>query len=295
MYLFQVRTAGERVLLNVVDSKSAEKTSPVRLWASGRPLRAELGKILGSVALNSSNKLLGEPLRQALSVLNGRLPALVFNGPEADGMNWLARQLQQSGLFLESRLARRLIEGADAPLKNLITSDLKGILLSIKALLGRENASSKLSAELAQQVDQALKIIEMDQLLNLSSPREGLGWFWYIPGNPEDGFQGGEAFVRKPGKDDDELFFSLSLDFTELGHVDFSVSYTPSSLGLRILVGDEKKAQYIGRHLEELQSKLKEAGFELGTVVCRERHEEDNDWTPFAEAYGISGALDVVI
>jgi hypothetical protein len=295
LHLFQVRAVGERVLLNVVDSHAAEKTSAVRLWASGRPLRTQLGKTLVSIARGAGNEKLDAPLKQGLELLHNRLPALVFKGPEVDGTHWLARQLKQSGLFLESLAARQLLEGAGTPLKDLAANDLKGLLLSIKNLLAQSDAPPKLTGELAEQVDRALRIIEMDQLLNLASPKEGLGWFWYIPGHTEDGFHGGEAFVRKPEAGEDELFFSLSLDFTELGRIDFSVSYASSSLGLRILVEDEDKALYVTRRLEELRAGLEEAGFEIGTMVCRERQEDDPEWSPFADSAGISGALDVVI
>lgn len=295
-YLFQVRTVGERVLLNVVDGNAAQKTSAVRLWASGRPRRAELATILRTIAGNAGREKLGEPLREALNILRGKLPALVYRGQEADGVKWLARQLRQSGLFLESHMARQMTAGATGFADSLAFNDLKGILLTLKGLLSQGNTAGQQTVELAQHVDRAIGIIEMDQLLNLSSPKEGLGWFWYIPGNQEDGFLGGEAFVKKAQNEDDELFFTLSLDFTELGHIDFSVSYSStSSLGLRILVEDEQKALHVTSHLEELRDHLMEVGFEPGTILCRERHEDDPEWTPFADAAGVSGALDVVI
>jgi len=294
-YHFQVRDAGERILLNVVENHGRVRASPVRLWAAGKPLREKLGPVLGSIAAFAGKKGLPGPLKDALRALQAKIGDFVYEGARKD-VEWPARQLKESGIFLESRAARRLMGGGESPslFRELALADLKGILLSIKAALGRNDTSGSLVGDLAEHVEKALQALVSDQEINLAAAREGLGWFWHIPGRREDGFLGGEAFVQKEAREGEEISFSMSLEFSRMGRMDFLVTMTRSSPGVRILVGDEEKAALVGEHLEELRNGLAEAGLEPGTLVCRERREEDGDGWPFREPGGTAGFLDVI-
>lgn len=289
-HLFQVRAAGERILLKVVEGNAAEPASALRLWASGRPGRTDLGRTLQALAGRARDEGLSDHVRSLLSVLRERLPALLYRGPREDGAQWLGRQLRESGLFLESRAARLLVEGQGAALRDLTSTDLKGILLALKAALGEREPGDAL----ARQVDQALQVLHQDQMLNHTAWKEGLGWFWFIPGHPDDGFRGGELFARKPGEDE-ELFLSLTLDFTRLGRIDVAVSLHRSVVSLRILVETRETADVVESRLQELREGLAATGLETGTIACRERREDDPEGAPFVESAALSGAVDVVI
>jgi len=292
-YLFQVRAAGERLLLKVVEGDASGRTSAVRLWASGRAGRAKLGRILGELAGSARDDRLSRAVRDTLVRLGNRIPAAVYRGPQPDGARWLVRQLRESGLFLEGRAARFLLEGDGAGLRSLETADIKGLLLFLKASLGSP-AGDTLAADLIRQVEQGLQIIQQDQMLNLSALKDGLGWFWFIPGNPEEGFRRGEVFVQRPEQEGEETFLSLSLDFSILGHLDAAVSMKRPALSLRILTEEAGVAEFLGSHLEELRDSLAAAGLEPGTITCRERRKDDPEWTPFTEAADLTGAVDVL-
>ena len=294
-YLFQVRSAGERILLKVVEGEAADRLSPVRLWATGRAARAELGRNLVELAGKAGDERLSQDVRHVLTGLGKQIPAAVYRSPQPDGAGWLVRQLRESGIFLEGRAAGFLQAGDTAGLQTLGTGDLKGILLSLKAALGQADPTDTLAADLTRQVEQGLQIIQQDQMLNLSALKDGLGWFWFIPGDPEEGFQRGEIFVQKPETDDEETFLSLSLDFTVLGHLDAAVSMGRSVLSLRILTEDEAVADFLGAHLEDLRGRLSEAGLSTGTITCRQRRADDPEWAPFLDGADTSGAVDVII
>jgi hypothetical protein len=294
-HLFQVRSAGERILLKVIGGARGEQTSAVRLWASGRADRAGLGRLLGAVAAGADEPGLGETVRGLSALLRDRLPAVVYRTPDGKGMDWLARQLRESGLFFEARAARLLLEGNDAPLQSLGKTDLKGILLALKAALGERPTDDPAALGLARRVDQALSMVQQDQVLNLTAWKEGLGWFWFIPGHPGDGFRGGELFARKPREGEDGSCLSLALDFTRLGRVDVTVTLNRSVVSLRILVEDRETADLVDAHLEELREHLGSSGLDTGTITCRERREDDPEWAPFLDSASVSGAVDVVI
>lgn len=293
-HLFQVRAAGERILLKVVGGARDEQTSAVRLWASGRSARAGLGRLLGSLAAGAEDRGIGEPVRALLALLRDRMPAMVYRTPEGKGVDWLARQLRESGLFFEARAARFLLEGGGAPLRRLGATDLKGILLALKAALGERSAEDPTALGLARRVDQALNAVQQDQMLNLTAWKEGLGWFWFIPGHPDGDFRGGELFARKAREGDEGYCLSLTLDFTRLGRVDVAVSLNRSVVSLRILVEDKETADLVGEHLEELRERIGSSGLDTGTITCRERSEGDTEWTPFLDSASVSGAVDVV-
>jgi len=294
-HLFQVRSAGERILLKAIDGARKEQTSAVRLWASGRADRAGLGRLLGAITAGAEERGLGETVRGLSTLLRERLPAVVYRTPDGKGVDWLARQLRESGLFFEARAARLLLEGSEAPLQSLGKTDLKGILLALKAALGERPNDDPAALGLARRVDQALNLVQQDQMLNLTAWKEGLGWFWFIPGHPDDGFRGGELFTQKPREGDEGSCLSLTLDFTRLGRVDVTVTLNRSVVSLRILVEDRETADLVDEHLEELRERLGSSGLETGTITCRERREDDPEWAPFLDSASASGAVDLMI
>lgn len=294
-YLFEVRSLGERLVLRVVEGERAERIPAVRLWASGRPARAELGRILEALSLKAEDRGLNRAVRDVLLRLRDRMPGMVYRGPDGNGVKWLARQLRDSGLFLENRAAQFLLQGKEASLRTLGTSDLKGLLLALKAALGDRHPADSTAADLASQAGRGLQLIQQDQVLNLNAWKEGLGWFWFIPGHPDDSFRGGELFARERSQDDEEFFLSLSLDFSLLGRMDIAVSLKQAVITIRILTENKETADLLNNHLDELHKQLESAGLESGAIGCRERHRGDPPWTPFLDAAGISGAVDVVI
>ncbi|MFO7783487.1 MAG: flagellar hook-length control protein FliK [Thermodesulfobacteriota bacterium] len=293
-HLFQVRSQGERLVLRVLEGERAERISAVRLWASGRTARAELGRILEHLSLKAEDRGLNRTVREVLVRLRERMPGMVYRGPHGDGVKWLARQLRDSGLFLENRAAQFLLQGKEGVFQNLGTSDLKAMLLALKAALGDRHPADSMTADLANQAGRGLQLIQQDQLLNLNAWKEGLGWFWFIPGHPDEGFRGGELFVRKRDPDDEEFFLSLCLDFSLLGRMDVAVSLHRSVVNIRILAENRDAADLVNNHLDELREQLEAAGLESGAIGCRRRRRDDPPWTPFLDAAGISGAVDVV-
>lgn len=293
-HIFQVSSSGERLTLHVLEGERTARTSAVRLWASGRPARAELGRILENLSRAAGDRDLNKGVRDALVRLKERLPGMVYRAPGGDGAGWLLRQLKDSGLFFESKAALLLVQGKDSALQTLGTSDLKGILLALKAALGNKNAPGSTEAELAGQVARGLHLIQQDQILNLNAWKEGLGWFWFIPGHPDRDFRGGELFAGKSGTDDDEYFLSLSVDFSMLGRMDFGVSLARKTVNIRILAEMKSTADLINEHTPDLREHLASAGLKPGKLLCRRRHGDDPPWTPFLDAVGTSGAVDLV-
>lgn len=293
-YLFQVQSSGERLILRVMDTGHAKRSSAVRLWASGKHARAQLGGILETLSLRAEDRDLSRAVRDVLIRLRERMPAMLYRLPNDEGMRWLANQLRDSGLFLENRFALALLQGRRADLRTLGASDLKGMLFNVRAELGQGLIMDSTAADLANQVGRALQLIQQDQLLSFSSWKEGLGWFWFIPGHPEEGFRGGEVFIQKTDPGDEAFFLSLSLDFSLLGRMDVALSLHRSLINIRILTEGTETENLVNNHLCELREQFLKAGLEPGAMSCRRRSNEDSILSPFLEAPAISSAVDLV-
>jgi hypothetical protein len=293
-YLFEVASPGKKPTLRVVKAGGIAGAGAVRLWASGRPLRAELGKILEALQSRADDEGIDRGIRRALLNLRHKVPRVLYRGPHGEGVKWLFRQLRESGLFLESRAARFVLEGNEEAVRSLGTSDLKGMLLALKGVMGKGLPLDATAADLLGHVERGLQLIQQDQLLNLNAWKEGLGWFWFIPGHPDDGFRGGELFVKKNHPDDEEVSLSLCLEFSFLGRMDVGVSFKRPAVTVGILTDKAETAALLNSRVEELRRGMEAAGLEPGPIGCRERTRNDPPWTPFTNVAGVSGAVNVV-
>jgi hypothetical protein len=143
-------------------------------------------------------------------------------------------------------------------------------------------------------VEQACGLVENDQLLNLTSLKDNLGWYWFLPGRGEDGFNSADILVEQPEGQDGALRLALSLEFLHLGRLEAVVHLTPSSgLGILMMLEDAARAEMASSCLEELKEALEAKGLRVRTVVCRERRDNDPEWAPFTESVWDRGAVDL--
>ncbi len=293
-YLFMVDRAGRRTVLHVLEGREPPQNQPLRLWAEGRGARMSLGRTLASLADASKRGELPARALSSLEALRNRLPALVYQGGTERPVDWTGRQLLRSGMFLEHRLARLIVQGKEGSFQRVALSDLKGILSALREGLRQAENTHEAARAMTARVDQAFHLIENDQLLNLSSLKENLGWYWFIPGRDEEGFKGADIFVEQPGDEEQGIRLALSVEFTTLGRLDALLLLNPSSvLGVRLTVGDSEAAGMMNAHMWELTRSLEEAGIRTGEIFCRERREDEPEWAPFMESFRDRGAVDL--
>jgi hypothetical protein len=92
-------------------------------------------------------------------------------------------------------------------------------------------------------------------------------WFIFVPGKPEEGFNGAELYARRNGKEK-EIRFSMLLDFSILGPVEVTASILDSAISVRIGVSDEEMAEFVRSNLSILEGAFKEKGLMPARVVC---------------------------
>ena len=291
---FQVKSIGSKIELKVLDEGILKLNSPVHLWASSRMARDKLAGILLEISAANNLKGLAPASTQAFKDLHQLLPAIIYGKPGDNDVLWLSRNLLGSGLFWENKVARLLFGNKKGSWNRLSAADMKGILLSLDKNLRVEGYDQNHVQSLSLKIKQALHLIEQDQFLNLSSVREGLGWFWFIPGFAGDGFRRAELFVKKK-ETAKEIYFSIFLEFTHLGEMEVSVSIVESVIGVNIVVEDMEKEEFISRHLPLLETSLQNAGMDTGLIVCNTKEKQDHDFATFYDENSFSPSIHLVI
>lgn len=281
-YHFQVKSSGSKVELKVLEGEvNSQRFSPPD-GASARETGTRLAKILMEISTARVPRAFPAEAKEALGSLTRLLPALVYNGTEKDAGKWLMQTIPVSGLFWESKVARYLMGDRQQPWKRMQAGDLKGLLLSLeKTLAEREDLDGQIKA-LAQKIREALHVIEHDQFLNLAALREETGWFLFLPGLRDDGFAGAEIFVEKNNEEENCRFYMV-MEFTQLGHIEATITIARGAVDVMMLLGDEEKAAYVSEQLTQLEKALEKAGLRPGTIVCGVGGKEDGEQMSFPE------------
>ena len=270
-HLFQVSIAGSRIELKLIEepvSKTGQTfttTSPSAAKETLTGVLTELKGVLEQAGLNRTSAQAAQNLRHIM-------PLILYANPKAADGIWLKENIMASGLFWESKVADFLSDEKNSPLKKLLKGDLKGILLSLQKGLFDEAGDS--NDALVMKIKQALNLIEGNQQMNFSALEQGLGWLFFIPGFEEGGFLGAEIFSRKRDETGG-LFFSVILEFTQLGRFQANVAMTDSGMSVRILMNEEGKAKIVKDNLHLLEKGLNALGVKNLIVSCDVRKGEE--------------------
>ena len=215
-----------------------------------------------------SRQNLSEKTSAVLKSLSNAIPEFVYRGPSGDPVSWLSRFVADGGLFWEGKTARFLKKGITGNWRLRLGGDLKGMLLELRKSLKFEKQDSPEIDSACKKVDEALDLIQKIQLENRDLLRTEGCWFIFLPGRPEEGFQGAELYARRSMKEK-EIRFSMLLDFTSFGSVEVTASILDSAISVRIEVSDEEKAEFIRTNLNLLEQALKEKGLNPARIICK--------------------------
>jgi hypothetical protein len=266
-HLFQVNLIGSKIELRLLEGTAPKSGQPVLIMppnASGETLTGILSEL--KTALDQAG--LNRTAAQALNNLKQIMPSIQYGNPRDHNGMWIKQNILSSGLFWENKVVDFLSEDKSNPIKKIMKGDLKAILLSLqKGLMGEDNDGND---ALTMKVKQALNLIEGNQQLNLSTLEQGLGWLFVIPGL-EDAFSNAELFVKK-GDGKNGIFFSLLLEFTQLGRLEANVSMIESRTSIKILMDDEEKTGIVNDNLPLLEAGLKALGMADVKVSCDVRN-----------------------
>ncbi len=266
-YHFQVKNMGSQTELKVLDGTITRSGAHVPSDSFKTVTGAKLTNLIKTLSRADNIRGLSDTTIQAIKSLRQFIPSILYKDLGDNNGLWLHRLILGSGLFWENKVLRSLMGEKNKTWNRLITSDLKGLLLSLESSLRSEDPNHHGLKPMTDKIKQAISLIEQDQLQNLSGIREDTGWFFFIPGFGDDGFRKGELFVRN-SDEREGLNFSIFLDFTHLGQVEFDVSIIESIIGIRIHAEDTEKANYLTANIHLLEKGLRDLGITTGTILC---------------------------
>jgi hypothetical protein len=226
---------------------------------------------LTDILADLSNPLNFTPLSgkmtRAFIRIHHYLNSFNYNKPGDKNSLWITRGILNSGLFWENKVLQYLLHKKNGPWKNLISSDLKGLLLFLENGIQGETRNSDDIKLLELKIKQALNIIEQDQFINLSSIKEGLGWLLNIPCIGKDGFRRSEIFIKK-NKKGECVSFIIFLELTRLGIIEINVSLIESLIGINLFAEDSGKVAFINDNIHMLEESLKDLGISIDAIHC---------------------------
>jgi hypothetical protein len=269
--LFQVSLIGSKIELKLLEGPPLKPGIPDSTMTSSSTKETLTGVLTGlKTALDQAG--LSRLTANELQNLRQILPQILYGSSRDQSGMWVKENIMAGGMLWENKVAEFLADEKNSSIKKLIKGDLKGILLSLQKGLQGEDKDG--SAALTTKVKQALNMIEVNQLINLTTLEDGLGWLFVIPGLEKDGFNKAEIFLKKgDGKSGD--FFSILLEFTQLGQFEANVSMIESRTSIRILTDDEEKAGFVNDNLPMLYAGLKALGLGDVAISCTARKSTD--------------------
>lgn len=290
-HLFQVNLSGSKIELKLLDGAVLKSDQPAAVMTSNAA-RETLTGILSELNTALEQGGLGKLSAQAINNLRQIMSSIVYSNPRDHNGAWIKENIMASGLFWENKVVEFLSNEKNDPIKKIIKGDLKAILLALqKALLAEDNDSND---ALTMKVRQALNLIEGNQMLNLSSLEEGLGWLFLVPGLQNDGFRKAEIFAKK-GDGRAGISFSVLLDFTKLGRFEANVSMTGPKTSVRILTDDPEKAGIVNDNLHLLEKGLRALGMKDLNISCDVRKPTDMPGGLAPDFAGRSPSVNLII
>ena len=273
-YQFQVRSVGTKTMLVVLNGNIHKPGAHNPAGLSRHFTGKELVDIYRMLSDTFNMKRLPKEGRQIIATLRKFLPSIIFNNKGDNSDLFVSRSILGSGILWENKILKYLKGDTNKPWKTLLSSDLKGLLLSLKKTLLNASGNPKNIKGMMDCVDRAISFIEYEQTQNLLNMREDSSWLFFIPGFLEDGFNKGE-FLIKRSNSEKGLCFLIQLDFSELGRIEFDLSIIKSVIGIKIFVEDLEKVAFVNDHLQMLAEALQGLGLTIGPIDCATKISEE--------------------
>ena len=294
-YQFLVRSTGPQIELKVLGSGDPFPDTALKVWVTGKEMCKGFSTILRKLSEGPMAAHPDKTFSKTFQQIRRLLPLMLYQGPGQDDAFTIPQRLLASGIFWENKVLRQLLSPENGKtIETLRTEDLKGLLLKLREELLAGGKTPRDLRTTMEQVDRLLAIIQNHQDLNLSTLREGWGWYWFIPGADEREFLHGEAFARKSG-DEETHHIEMNLAFTRLGEIWFSGLLRDGEVSVEIRAETARAATFLEKHLPILEKGLKQKGLKIKRLVCTQIP-EGSSFNPFEGETGpSSSAVDVVI
>jgi hypothetical protein len=255
-----------------------------------KKMDGEMLQALRSLAGTGSLQKIGERLGPELINRIGTVLENSANRNEMASPPLLRKIIQESGLFMESRLAAGQSTGSDlksnllllllhlrGQLEEFALPDQRGVVAEERAQASSLEAGiSKLLTQLLRQTEGGLARLQLNQLASMPA-EEGNRQVWQfdIPVRHPDGFDGFQLKVEREqahGKGKDARYrwrVALHFDLEPLGPVQAQITLMGEEVSALFLTERKESAAVIEQHLSSLDRTFSQAGLKVAHLAAK--------------------------
>jgi hypothetical protein len=265
-YDFHILSVKDRVELRVVEGEGRVQENISGLISSANTIGHKLTQALANAIHLPSIKGLPAQASGLMEKLHGILKHPVSAKDIPQIISWVTKNIKGSGIFWEAKLLHLITGKSGETPRELADQDVKAILLNILKNIEKGLEEKEGVKTLTVNVREALNLIEQEQVMNLDTIRDGIGFFVSLPFVNRDDFISSGLFIKK--SKEGGLHFSIFLDMTFTGKMNIDTLFLNETASVMINVENEKTREMIIENAHELEEAFKNAGYITGRIRC---------------------------
>jgi hypothetical protein len=276
-----------QIVLSIVGNKNQSSDAKINekllQWrANPESLLHVIDKVAGFTKLLQTADLPPMISKSDIDKLIKLFDSIIFSPRTKNNPLFLKEFVTKMGLLLESSLRQLISEASKGRLEKPLQDNLKALLLKLSSAVGqvlRDNLKldSEITAKLANILaftNEALKTIEVKQVLNSVFQDSDNGMVLQVPVALADGFRLADIFITPEDKNGQgkTKFSSCSvtifLDLDILGKIAVNASVREGGINCVIKCERVEVKDLISDNLDELKNSLSGTGYRLGYIDC---------------------------
>ena len=265
-YDFMILSAKDKIELKVLEVDTRAVGNIAKLFSSANVIGRRLTDALNVLVNSQSMKNLPSQARNLIQKLQNLVDFPVLKKDITDILPWVNKNIKGSGIFWEAKLLQLLTGKKGVVPKEMADTDLKGLLLKLIKNIEKNSGDQEGMKAVSMKVREALHLIEQEQIMNLNTIREDIGWFMHLPFINDDDFLSSEFFVKE--NKEGVLHFSLFLDMSFTGKMNIDTSIIKDTAGIQIDVEKEETKEFIMENISELEDAFKDMGINISNIYC---------------------------
>ncbi|MEN6374011.1 MAG: flagellar hook-length control protein FliK [Smithella sp.] len=283
----KVNSLQPQIILNIINNKSQNGDAKINgnllQWrANPEALLQVINKVAGFAKNLDKLDLPHAFSKSDVEKLVKLFDSIILSPRTKNNPLFLKDFISRVGLLLESSLKQSLSSYSHRGTEKTMEDNLKALLLKLSSSVNnilRENPQldMEITAKLANITaftDEALKTIEVSQVINSVFQDSENGIVLQVPVALADGFRLADIFITLDEKDEREkkklssCSVNVFLDLDILGRITVNANFREGGLNCIIKCEREEIMDLIKNNINELKTSLAQTGYRIGYIDC---------------------------
>ncbi len=276
-----------QIVLNIIDDKihnsDAKINGNLLQWRANPEATLQvINKVAGFAKILDKLDLPHAFSKSDVEKLVKLFDSIIFSPRTKNNPLFLKDFISKVGLLLESSLKQSLSSYSHRGTEKPMEDNLKALLLKLSSSMNnilRENPKLDMEiiaklANITAFTDEALKTIEVSQVINSVFQDSENGIVLQVPVALADGFRLAEIFITLDEKDEYEkkrlssCSVAVFLDLDILGKITVNANFREGGLNCLIKCEREEIKDLISNNIDELKISLAQTGYRIGYIDC---------------------------